>query len=116
MWALAKELSPICYEVSEKQRARMHLAAVFACNFSNKMYDIAYNLLKEKEIPFDVLLPLLRQTVRKLDSMTPEAAQTGPAARHDVNVMRTQLAELDDERMRELYRMMSEMICGDSVL
>lgn len=110
MWELARELSPLCYEVSEEQRARMHLAAVFACNFSNAMYDVAYNLLTEKNIPFDVLMPVLRQTVNKLTTMTPKEAQTGPAVRRDVNVMRAQLAELDDERLRELYRLISEMI------
>jgi len=110
MWALARELSPKCYEVSEVQRARMHLAAVFACNFSNAMFGIADDLLKEKDLPFEILLPLLRQTVEKVSKMSPAEAQTGPAARHDENVMRTQLAELDDERLQELYKIMSEII------
>ncbi len=110
MWALARELSPKCYEVSEAQRARMHLAAVFACNFSNAMFRIADDLLKEKDLPFEILLPLLRQTVEKVSTMSPAEAQTGPAARRDENVMRAQLAELDDERLQELYKMMSEFI------
>ena len=115
MWSLARELSPLCYEVSESQRARMHLAAVFACNFSNAMFRIADNLLKEENLPFEILLPLLRQTVNKLEDMSPAEAQTGPAARRDVNVMKTQLAELKNERLREVYRMMSEMIMGELV-
>ena len=115
MWELARELSPSCYEVSEAQRARMHVAAVFACNFSNAMYQIAYKLLEEKDLPFEMLLPLLRQTVEKVSTMTPAEAQTGPAVRRDVNVMRAQLAELDDERLRELYRMVSEMISGEII-
>lgn len=110
MWALARDLSPLCYEVSEEQRGRMHLAAVFACNFSNKMYDIAYNLLKEKNLPFEILLPLLRRTVEKVSEITPAEAQTGPAVRGDVNVMKTQWSELEDERLRDLYKMVSEMI------
>lgn len=113
MWALAQELSPLCYEVSEAQRAQMHLAAVFACNFSNAMYQIAYKLLEEKNLPFEILMPLLRQTVEKVSRMTPMEAQTGPAARHDVNVMRVQLSELEDDRLKTLYRMMSEMIMGE---
>ena len=110
MWALARELSQKCYEVSETQRARMHLAAVFACNFSNAMYQIADKLLKENDLPFEILLPVLRQTVEKVSTMSPAEAQTGPAVRRDGNVMRAQLAELDDERFREIYRMMSEVI------
>ena len=110
MWSLARELSPLCYAVSEAQRARMHLAAVFACNFSNAMYHIAYKLLEEKGLPFEMLLPLLRQTVEKVSKMPPSEAQTGPAARRDFNVMEAHLAEFEDERLRDLYKMMSEMI------
>ncbi len=116
MWDMARELSPKCYEVSETQRARMHLAAVFACNFSNAMCRIAYDLLQEKGLPFEILLPLLHQTVDKLEVMPPAEAQTGPAARRDENVMRAQLSELDDERLRQLYRMMSELICGTAII
>lgn len=107
---LARELSPLCYEVSESQRAQMHVAAVFACNFSNAMYQIAYKLLEEKGLSFEMLLPLLRQTVAKLSQMTPAAAQTGPAARGDENVMRAQMESLEDDRLREIYRTMSSMI------
>jgi predicted short-subunit dehydrogenase-like oxidoreductase (DUF2520 family) len=110
MWELARELSPTCYEVSEAQRAKMHVAAVFACNFSNAMYQIAYKLLKENGLPFEILLPVLRQTVEKVSQMRPAEAQTGPAVRGDVNVMRAQMDSLEDERMREIYRIMSELI------
>ena len=110
MWSLARELSPNCYEVSEAQRAQMHVAAVFACNFSNAMYQIAYKLLEENGLPFEILLPLLRQTVEKVSQMTPAEAQTGPAVRGDVNVMRKQMEALEDERLREIYRLMSEAI------
>lgn len=110
MHSLAHALSPICYEVSESQRARMHVAAVFACNFSNAMYQIAYQLLKDNDLTFDILLPLLRQTVKKVSEMTPAEAQTGPAVRGDENVMQAQLDTLKDEKYREVYRLMSEVI------
>ena len=110
LWELARVLSPTCYEVSEVQRARMHVAAVFACNFSNAMYGIANELLKKDGLPFEILMPLLRQTVRKVGEMTPSEAQTGPAARHDFNVMQKQMESLEDERLREIYRLMSEVI------
>lgn len=113
MWGLAQELSPTCYEVSESQRAQMHVAAVFACNFSNAMYQIAYKLLEEKGLPFEILLPLLRQTVEKVSQMTPAEAQTGPAVRGDENVMRKQMESLGDERLREIYRVMSEVIMNE---
>lgn len=110
MWELARELSPTCYEVSEAQRTKMHVAAVFACNFSNAMYQIAYKLLKENGLPFEILLPVLHQTVEKVSQMTPAEAQTGPAVRGDVNVMRAQISTLSDDRLKELYRLVSELI------
>lgn len=110
MWELARELSPTCYEVSEAQRAKMHVAAVFACNFSNAMYQIAYKLLKENGLQFEILLPVLHQTVEKVSQMTPAEAQTGPAVRGDVNVMRAQISTLSDDRLKELYRLVSELI------
>ena len=113
MWELARELSPSCYEVSESQRARLHLAAVFTCNFSNAMFNIAYKLLQEKNLSFDMLIPLLQQTVQKLETLTPEEAQTGPAARRDENVMQTQIESLDDPKHKEIYRLISELIMGD---
>ena len=115
IWDLARELSPKCYEVSEAQRAQMHVAAVFACNFSNAMYQIAYKLLEENGLPFDILIPLLHRTVEKVSEMPPAEAQTGPAVRGDMNVMRKQMASLEDERLREIYRIMSEMIMENRV-
>lgn len=112
MYNIAHELSPTSYEVSELQRARMHVAAVFACNFSNAMYQVAYKLLSENNLPFEMLMPLLRQTVAKLETMTPAEAQTGPAARRDENVMQTHMESLDDPKYKEIYRLMSELIIG----
>ena len=38
-------LSPKVYEASSEQRKYLHIAAVFACNFSNHMYAICQHLL-----------------------------------------------------------------------
>jgi len=110
VWELARELSPHCHEVSEAQRARLHLAAVFACNFSNAMFTIAHKLLEEKGLPFEMLLPILHQTVDKLESLTPSEAQTGPAARRDTSVMQAHLDSLENDSLREIYCLMSDLI------
>lgn len=110
LWELARTLSDNCHEVSEEQRSILHVAAVFACNFSNAMFSVAHKLLAENNMKFDILLPLLRNTVNKLQTMSPAEAQTGPAVRGDHNVMETQMQSLDDDRLKTIYKLMSELI------
>ena len=94
---------------SEKLRS-LHLAAVFACNFTNHIYTLSYKLLENESIPADVLLPLIDETVSKIHSMPPAAAQTGPAIRYDENVINKHLAMLDDPDMQAIYRLLSQSI------
>jgi len=107
---LAAALSDIRCVMSEKQRATVHLAAVFACNFSNAMYTIADELLKKENADIQLLLPLLQQTLDKLSVMAPKEAQTGPAKRGDRLVMARQLLSLPDPQMQEIYRAVSDYI------
>lgn len=99
------------YEADGQLRRRLHLAAVFACNFSNRLYDIADSFLRESGFDFSVLLPLVRQTVDKLDRLTPSEAQTGPAVRGDLSVCDSQLRMIADRpEMTEIYRLMTASI------
>lgn len=94
---------------SEKRRS-LHLAAVFACNFTNHIYTLSYKLLEKEDIPADVLLPLIDETASKIHSMPPAAAQTGPAIRYDENVINKHLAMLDDPDMKAIYQLLSQSI------
>ncbi len=108
---LAAHLSSQILETNFEQRQQLHLAAVFACNFSNSLFAIADKLLKEVNLPFDLLLPLIRETVEKVSLLKPEEAQTGPAARSDTNVIAHHLSMLEIEpRLQNLYRIMTEII------
>ncbi|MCR4993957.1 MAG: DUF2520 domain-containing protein [Bacteroidales bacterium] len=92
-------------------RRRLHLAAVFACNFTNHCCTLADKLLDEVGLDFKVMLPLLDETVAKLHQLPPSEAQTGPAARHDENVMGLQHAMLTDQpEIQRIYDMMSKSI------
>lgn len=81
--ALARALSSDVRLVSSAQRLRLHLAAVFACNFTNHLLGIGHALLTADGLPFSLLEPLVRETVEKALQQPPFTAQTGPAARHD---------------------------------
>ncbi len=107
---LGAALSPHCHKMGGEQRQLLHLAAVFACNFSNALCGIADNLLRTGGMDIRLLLPLLQQTVDKLRTMTPAEAQTGPARRGDQAVMEKHIAALDSPLTQELYRNISEHI------
>ncbi len=107
---LVAELSDTHCRMSEAQRAVVHLAAVFACNFSNAVCDIADRLLREQGFQLELLMPLMQQTLAKLETLSPAEAQTGPAARRDTVVMGRQMMALSDPHMREVYEALSTYI------
>ena len=109
--ALAHRLTSKVFRADSKRRARLHIAAVFACNFTNAMYDIAHRLLADDGIPFDVLLPLIDETASKVHTLTPHEAQTGPAVRGDNVVMQSHMdALVGDGELCKIYKQMSNYI------
>lgn len=108
---LASDLTPNVVSLSSEGRRRLHLAAVFANNFSNHMFAVSQRLLEKEGVPFSVMLPLIREGVRKLDTMNPSEAQTGPAVRGDRKVVDEHLSLLADEpRWARLYELISKDI------
>ncbi len=105
-------------EADSTQRAWLHLAAVFACNFPNCCYAAAEHLMKGAGMSFASLLPLIDETARKVHLLSPAEAQTGPAARGDRSVMtrhETLLHELgsrESEMLTKMYQTMSECIAS----
>ena len=105
---LASDLSAQVAELSSTGRKKLHVAAVFTCNFSNHMYAIADKLLATEGVPFRVMLPLVRETARKVETMSPQDAQTGPAVRGDRKVINEHLELLKDyPGYAALYRLIS---------
>lgn len=99
---------------SEKRR-KLHLAAVFACNFTNALAGISRDILAESGIDFSLLLPLMKQTVKKLEILTPKEAQTGPAVRGDRQVIESHLAMLESKpEAKEIYAKISHLISSKS--
>ena len=109
--SLANKLTQRVIRLSSADRKYLHLAAVWACNFTNYCYTVASDILSEHDIPFDVMLPLINETTEKIQNICPKAAQTGPAVRGDKNVMSQQLELMSDrEDLQELYKMLSKGI------
>ncbi|MGN0234782.1 MAG: Rossmann-like and DUF2520 domain-containing protein [Paludibacteraceae bacterium] len=110
IFTLAQTLTPRVYEASQHDRERLHVAGVFANNFTNHMYAVAADLLKDTHIPFQALLPLIDRTAEKVHSLMPRDAQTGPAKRRDEQVMQHHLSLLKTPDQKQLYALISQMI------
>jgi predicted short-subunit dehydrogenase-like oxidoreductase (DUF2520 family) len=104
---IAERISGNVHAMTSEKRKRLHLAAVFACNFTNHMYHIATQILEEQGIERHVLQPLIDETANKLHDMHPGMAQTGPAIRYDPGIMNRHLALLADPAIRNLYELIS---------
>lgn len=100
------------YHADSERRKKMHIAAVFACNFTNFLWSIAADLLEREDLPFDVLQPLLEETLRKAFANSPSKSQTGPAARGDRGIVRMHIDMLSGIE-KEVYSMLSSSIMSD---
>lgn len=108
---LAHSLTQKVYTLDGEGRKRLHLAAVFACNFVNHCYALSESLLADAGIPFEVMLPLIDETAEKVHTLSPRLAQTGPAARHDQLIMERQSNMLaEDPALRDIYERLSQSI------
>jgi len=107
---IAKNLSSNVITMNSEQRKQLHIAAVFVCNFSNQMFSIADDLLVEKDINFKILLPLIKQTIAKLNTNKPKAVQTGPAKRKNIKIIQEHINLIQQEDIKELYQKISNSI------
>lgn len=110
---LANSLSQRVYQYSSTQRLTLHLAAVFACNFSNYCYDMAKQVVDAEQVDFSLLYPLILETANKATTNNPKDMQTGPAMRGDQNILnmhRQLLVDSNRTDLQDIYRLMSESI------
>lgn len=93
------------------KRAKVHLAAIFASNFTNYLYSVAENLLIENGVSFNIIRPLIQTTAKKVLIDSPQKVQTGPAVRNDTTIIEKHLELLKTKpELYELYKTISELI------
>ncbi len=111
---LCQIFGAISYRADSVQRLALHIAAVFANNFSNAVFDMAFQLANRSGFDPKILMPLIEKTVQKLETKTPVESQTGPAKRNDIGVMKKHLSELaktsKDAKLVEIYQLLSAWI------
>ena len=107
---LAESLSELVRFVSDEQRQYLHIAAVFANNFTNHLFGISKEILGKNNIPFEMLFPIIDRTIENIKTSDDIfSLQTGPAIRGDFNIMNLHIDKLSS-RESELYSAMSKSI------
>ena len=107
---IAGRLSDNVHPLSSEKRKFLHLAAVFACNFTNHLYLLAGRMVMAQGLSPDILLPLIDETAAKIHAMSAGEAQTGPAQRGDRDIMHLHRSMLDEPAQRDIYRLISDNI------
>ena len=107
---LSQLLSPLAILSDEKQRLSMHLAAVVVNNFTNHLYAEAHRFCKSKHMNFDLLVPLIEETTRKIKQLDPRKSQTGPASRGDMQTIQRHKAIPMTEELSDIYSLFTSQL------
>lgn len=107
---LAKAVGCKAHKIFTDQRQTLHLAAVFVNNFTNQLYRIGHEICETKNIEFDILKPLIQETAKKIQDMSPYVAQTGPAKRNDKKTIRRHLKQIENEDHKAIYKLLTASI------
>jgi len=98
------------HKISTEQRQTIHLAAVYVNNFTNQLYRIGHEICETKNVEFDILKPLILETAKKIQDMSPYMAQTGPAKRNDKKTIKRHLKQLENDEHKEIYELLTTSI------
>ena len=107
---LSQLLSPLATQIDEKQRLSMHFAAVVVNNFTNHLYAEAHRFCKSKHMNFDLLVPLIEETTRKIKHLDPRKSQTGPASRGDMQTIQRHKAVPMTEELSDIYSLFTSQL------
>jgi predicted short-subunit dehydrogenase-like oxidoreductase (DUF2520 family) len=108
---MGEAISKQVHVIDSPSRKALHVAAVFASNFTNHMLRLSNDIAEQHHLDFDWLKPLIAETINKSLSIGPAQAQTGPARRGDFETLDNHMQFLaDDQTLAELYRMISQHI------
>lgn len=108
---VAGRLSSAVYRMTDDQKSILHVAAVFANNFSNHMLTLAESICKTNQLPFEILKPLILETFSKAIISGPKESQTGPAIRGDQKTIDKHLHLLTDHpELVDVYKIVTKSI------
>jgi hypothetical protein len=108
---MASKISDSVQIANDETRQKIHVAAVFANNFTNHLYALAEDFCKREEIDFNLLKPLILETANKITETSPGTVQTGPAIRKDLITIEKNLNLLSEyPELKSLYIKITDSI------
>jgi predicted short-subunit dehydrogenase-like oxidoreductase (DUF2520 family) len=110
---LGKSICDRVFFTDAERRRVLHLAAVFVSNFTNHLLTLGKEVSLKTGYDFDILKPLITETISKALAIGPENSQTGPAIRNDRNTMEKQFDLLSfSPELQGIYRELTNSIIG----
>lgn len=108
--SVALKISNRVEEITDIQRQKLHLSAVIVNNFTNHLFTLSSQYLEKNDINFDLLKPLITETVNKISISNPREIQTGPAKRNDIKTIEKHICFIEDEDLKEIYKILTKSI------
>ncbi len=108
---LGNKISQKVARISDTERAILHVAAVIVNNFTNHLFHIGQTITEKEQIDFDLLKPLIQETLLKIENLPPYEMQTGPARRNDKKTIKKHLKYLQKfPEYAQLYTLLTKSI------
>jgi len=105
-----KDLGLLSYPLNSETRRSVHLGAVIGHNFSNFLYHWSFQVLRNAQLPLEILRPLLQQQLQELSNEDPILKQTGPAVRKDEETIQAHLQMIETPELAQVYEQISRLI------
>lgn len=108
---LGESISSRVLSINSAKRQEIHLSAVFASNFTTYILSLSEQILAERKLDFDLLKPLIAETINKCFDLSPYDALTGPARRGDMETLNRHIQMLEgNQSQKEVYKILSQQI------
>jgi predicted short-subunit dehydrogenase-like oxidoreductase (DUF2520 family) len=108
---IAESIGSKVHFIDTDHRRLLHVAAVFACNFTNHMLTAGKQITQKAGFTFEVLKPLIYETVMKAMEEGPELSQTGPAYRSDIGTIKRHIDLLSfSPELQGIYKEVTKSI------